>query len=57
MEGQSKREFAAKVGIVPVYLSQILGEVKRPSFDLMVRIEDATDGAVPLSAWKREAAK
>ncbi|WP_373284034.1 helix-turn-helix domain-containing protein [Primorskyibacter flagellatus] len=51
LAGRRKSAFAAKVGIVPAYLSQILSGTKRPGFDLMVRIERETDGDVPVSAW------
>lgn len=46
----AKAAFAEKIGTSPSYLSQILAG-KRPGFDMMVRIERASDGAVPLSAW------
>ena len=54
LKGKSKQDFAQKVGIVPAYLSQIQSGVKFPSFDLMVRIESETEGAVSLSAWSRK---
>ena len=51
LDGRPKGEFARKVGIVPAYLSQILMGVKRPSFDLMLRIEAETGGLVDLQSW------
>jgi DNA-binding transcriptional regulator YdaS (Cro superfamily) len=57
LKKRNKREFAESVGIVPAYLSQIQAGIKRPSFDLMVRIEVATGGDVPLSSWVRSAAE
>lgn len=51
LDGRHKGNFARKVGIVPTYLSQILMGVKRPSFDLMLRIEAETKGLVDLQSW------
>lgn len=49
--GRKKAEFADQIGTSPSYLSQILSGHRRPGFDLMVRIERHTDGAVPVSSW------
>lgn len=57
LEGRRKGEFARAVGIAPAYLSQILSGKKRPSFDLMCRIEGESGGLVPVESWKREAAE
>jgi DNA-binding transcriptional regulator YdaS (Cro superfamily) len=54
LSGRRKAEFARQVGIVPPYLSQILSGGRRPSLDLMARIDRATSGAVPLSAWLKD---
>lgn len=54
LEGQRKGEFARKVGIAPAYLSQIMSGHRRPSFDLMLKIKAASDGAVSLEAWERD---
>lgn len=43
-------KFAPLIGTTPNYLSQILGG-KKPSLDLAVAIERATDGGVPASSW------
>lgn len=50
---KNKGDFARKVDIAPAYLSQLLSPKgnRRPSFDLMVRIEKATDGFVDLKSW------
>ena len=60
LSDKPKAAFAKRVGIAPVYLSQILGG-RRPGYDLMVRIREATDGAVGLETWAdhgpREAAE
>lgn len=53
LRDKRKGEFAKSVGISPVYLSQILSGYRRPSFDLMVKIEGATLGAVPVGSWKK----
>lgn len=47
--------FAVRIGIVPKYLEQLRSGFRRPSYDLMVRIRDATDGAVSLDAWSQAA--
>ena len=51
-EGVSQTNFAKRVGISDGYLSQILAGLRRPSFDLMVRIESATGKRVALDAWR-----
>lgn len=52
LEGRIKSYFAKRVGCSISHLSQILKGVRRPSFDLMCRIEEETGGAVPVTAWK-----
>jgi len=49
--GKSKADFAARLGIAPTYLSQILSGYRRPSFGLMCRIRDESAGAVRLDDW------
>lgn len=51
LQGRRKGEFAKEIGISAPYLSQILSGMKRPSYDLMVRIERATGGEVDLRCW------
>lgn len=51
LTGKSHRQFAQMIGISPPYLSQILNDKKRPSFDLMVKIMRATENAVVLNDW------
>lgn len=57
LKGRSKQDFAKEVKIVPAYLSQILSGDRIPSFALMVRIENATSGKVPVGAWVKPASK
>lgn len=51
LDGKIKLEFAERIGVSPAYLSQMLGWWSRPSLELAVRIERATNGAAPCSAW------
>lgn len=53
LAGKRKADFAAKLGTSPSYLSQLLSGVKRPGFDMMVRIKQATDGAVTPNDWEQ----
>ena len=46
-----QNQFAADLGISDAYLSQILKSLRRPSYDLMCRIAEVTNNAVPLEAW------
>lgn len=54
LEGRKKGEFARVIGTTPSYLSQILSKHRTPSFTLMVRIERATNGEVPVSSWSED---
>lgn len=51
LDGRSKRDFAAQVGIAPVYLSHILSGHRIPSPALMLRIMEATGGEVDFNSW------
>jgi len=51
LDGRSKAEFAEAIGTSPSYLSQILSGHRRPGFDLIVRIDQASGGAVPPESW------
>ena len=51
LDGKIKLEFAERIGVSPAYLSQMLWWWRRPSLELAVRIERATNGEVPCSAW------
>lgn len=51
LNDKRKKDFAEKIGTSPSYLSQLLSGHRRPSFSLMVRIKDATNGAVCLNSW------
>lgn len=44
-------DFAAKVGISPSFLSDILHGNRTPSLATAGRIAEATRGKVPVSAW------
>lgn len=47
----TQAEFAASVGITQAALSRMLAGKITPSLTTAVRIERATDGAVPASSW------
>lgn len=51
LEGRRKANFAEEIGTSPSYLSQLLSGHRRPSFRLMLKIQEATGGDVPVSAW------
>ena len=51
LNGKKKLDFAAAVGIAPAHLSQIQHGTKRPSFDVMVKIEKASGGVVDIRSW------
>jgi len=53
--GLTQTAFAKDVGVSDAYLSQILTGARRPSFDLMEKIEDVTGGQVSINAWRTEA--
>lgn len=42
--------FADQIGISESFLSQVLSRKRRPSLEVAVKIERATDGQVPASA-------
>lgn len=52
--GKARRQsaLAEAVGMSKPYLSQILAGARRPSYDMMCKIRDATGGEVPLEAWE-----
>jgi plasmid maintenance system antidote protein VapI len=43
--------FAIEVDTTPATISRICAGVFPPSLDLAVRIDRATDGAVPVASW------
>lgn len=49
--GYSQTVWAERLGIAKSYLSDLLNGNKVPSLDLAVRIQRATDGAVPADSW------
>lgn len=51
LQGQPKKLFAEQIGVSPAYLSQLLSGARRPSYDVMLRIEAATDEAVDIRSW------
>lgn len=51
LRDRPKGEFADRLGINRAYLSQILSGYRTPSFKLMRRIEEETDGEVSLYTW------
>lgn len=51
--GQSQADFARKIGVHTSVLSRYLNTGVRPSLDTALKIEQMTDGAVPVSAWFR----
>jgi DNA-binding XRE family transcriptional regulator len=53
--GQSRTEWAARLGISRPFLSLLEGGKRQPSLELAVRIERATDGQVPASSWVPDA--
>lgn len=46
-----QHDLAAAFGISRPHLSLLLAGKKRPSLELAIRIERATDGAVPATSW------
>ncbi|WWT39575.1 Cro-like protein [Microcystis phage Mae-JY02] len=49
-QNKTQESFAAEIGVKQATVSR-LTRGARPSFDLAVKIEQATNGAVPVSAW------
>ena len=47
--GTTQRAFAALVSVSPSYINEIAKGTKSPGLRLALRIQDATDGAVPVS--------
>ena len=56
MSGLSRTDWAKRLNISKSYMSDLLNGNRVPSLDLAVRIERATDGAVPASSWLPEEA-
>lgn len=52
----TQSDFAEVVGTTPATISRIIKGKFRPGLELAVKIAEATDGAVPVSSWTREAA-
>lgn len=51
LKGRTQREFAQAIGISDAFLSQILSQKRRPSFRVMLKIEEVTGGAVDVHSW------
>lgn len=54
--GVTQEAFAEQIGVSQAHIAKICG-VKKPSLAVALRIERATDGAVPASSWIQEAAE
>lgn len=52
--GTPQARFAATIGCSQSYLSELVSGAKTPGLGLALRIERATAGAVPASAWLAE---
>jgi transcriptional regulator with XRE-family HTH domain len=44
-----QKDLAAKVAITDAYLSQVLSGLRRPSLEILIRIEDVS--GVPVASW------
>ena len=49
----TQAEFAALIGVTQGEVSKLCNDKvgRRPSWDMAARIQEATDGAVPVTAW------
>lgn len=52
--GVSQVELAKSLGVDQSTVAKIESGKRRPSYDLMVLIEQATNGSVPLASWRNE---
>ena len=55
LEDKARGEFAKEIGISAPYLSQLANGTRTPSLRVAKKIEDATAGSVPVSAWASSA--
>jgi len=55
--GQTHAQFAERIGVSRAHFTKIANGTAWPSRKLMLRIAEATDGAVPVTAWFPEAAE
>lgn len=46
-----KSEFAEQIGVSASQLSQYLSAYRRPSYDMMIKIRDASGGLVSVESW------
>lgn len=56
LKDRKKADFAQKIGVSPAQLSQYLSGYRRPSYELMLRIEAVTDGKVSIRSWSHSLA-
>lgn len=54
LKNMTQTEFAERLGVAQGTVSKLCG-ARRPSWQMAASIEDATDGAVPVSVWARQA--
>jgi transcriptional regulator with XRE-family HTH domain len=52
LKDRKQRDFAEAVGISSAFLSQILKGDRRPGYETMLRIEEATGGEVDIHSWR-----
>lgn len=50
--GMSQQDAAHKLGISAGYLSLLLANKRQPTARMALRIADATEGEVPVEAWR-----
>lgn len=51
LAGRKKADFADQIGVSAAQLSQYLSGYRRPGYELMLKIEAATGGAVTVHSW------
>jgi transcriptional regulator with XRE-family HTH domain len=49
--GESQTEFAARVAVTQATVSRLCRGAMRPSLNLALRMERATEGMVPVGSW------
>ena len=49
--GLTRIEVARRLGITRQYLDRLTNGTRRPDLELAVRVEDLTDGQVPVRSW------
>lgn len=51
LKDKPKGDFAKALGTSPSYLSQLMSGYRRPSFQMMLKIERLSEGEVDLHSW------